>query len=200
MGELHATINVTVDGCCDHTQVVADDEFHDWVTGLVGGASALLFGRVTYELLRSYWPDVAANGRGQPAEVRFARVLDTKPKYLVSRQEPTPGWNTSRVALGPNGQDIAALKSGLAGNLLLIASPRLAAALVQAGLVDEYHLAVQPIFAGRGPTLLAGLSAPASLRLQDVKRLGSGVTINSYRLGGTDGRHHGHDGARRPAS
>jgi riboflavin biosynthesis pyrimidine reductase len=111
-------------------------------------------------------------------------VLDAKPKYVVSGQEPAPGWNTSGVALGPNAQDLAALKGRLPGNLLLIASPRLAAALVQAGLVDEYHLATQPIVAGRGPTLLAGLSAPASLRLQDVKRLGSGVTINSYRLGG----------------
>jgi dihydrofolate reductase len=181
MGELHATINVTVDGCCDHTHVVADDELHDWVTALVSGASALLFGRVTYELLRGYWPGVAANGTGQPAEVRFARVLETKPKYLVSRHEPAPGWNTSRVSLGPKGQDIGNLKAGLAGNLLLIASPSLASALVQEGLVDEYHLAIQPIVAGRGPALLAGLPTPAKLRLQDVKRLSSGVTINRYR-------------------
>jgi dihydrofolate reductase len=183
MGELHATINVTLDGCCEHTRVVADDEFHDWVTGVVSSASALLFGRVTFELLRGHWPGVAATGAGRPAEVRLARALETKRKYVVSRQDPLPGWNASRVALGRNGGDIGALKRDLAGNILLIASPSLASALVQAGLVDEYHLAIQPIFAGHGPTFLTGLATPMDLRLHDVNRLSSGVTIHRCRLG-----------------
>jgi dihydrofolate reductase len=183
MGELYATMNVTLDGRCGHTEVVADDELHDWVTTLFSSVSALLFGRVTYELLRSYWPGVAAAGTGPPAEVRFARVLEAKPKYLVSRQDPAPGWNTSRVALGRNGGDIGALKRDVAGNILLVASPSLACALVQAGLVDEYHLAIQPIFAGHGPTFLAGLGTPTRLRLSDAHRLSSGVAIHRYRVG-----------------
>jgi dihydrofolate reductase len=183
MGELHATMNVTLDGRCGHTDVVADDELHDWVTTLFGSASALLFGRVTYELLRSYWPGVAAAGTGPPAEVRFARVLETKPKYVVSRQDPAAGWNTSRVALGRNGEDIGVLKRDVVGNILLVASPSLACALVQAGLIDEYHLAIQPIFAGHGPTFLAGLGAPTRLRLRDANQLSSGVAIHRYRVG-----------------
>jgi dihydrofolate reductase len=183
MGDLQATLNLTLDGCCDHRQVVADDELHDWVTTLFSGASALLFGGVTYSLLREYWPTVAATGTGSPAEVRFARVLEAKPKYVVSRQTPAPGWNTSRVAFGQNGGDIGTLKRGLSGTLLLVASPTLACALLQAGLIDEYHLAIQPIFAGHGPTFLAGLSAPIRLRLREANELRSGVAIHRYHVG-----------------
>jgi dihydrofolate reductase len=184
MGELHATMNVTLDGCCGHAEAIADDELHDWVTTLFSSASALLFGRVTYELLRNYWPGVAAAGTGPLAEVRFARVLEAKPKYVVSRQDTAPGWNTSRLALGRDGGDIGSLKRDLVGNILLVASPSRACALVQAGLVDDYHLAIQPIFAGHGPTFLAGLAAPTHLRLRDANRLSSGVAIHRYRVDG----------------
>jgi dihydrofolate reductase len=182
MGELHATMNVTLDGCCDHTQVIADDELHDWVTGLFSGASALLFGRVTYDLLRGYWPAVAASGTGPPAEVRFARVIESKPKYVVTRREPAAGWKTARVSLDPDGSGIQALKRDTSGILLLVASPSLARVLLQTGLIDEYHLAIQPIVAGHGPTFLAGLSRPAYLRLRDTMRLRSGVVVHRYQV------------------
>jgi dihydrofolate reductase len=180
MGELHATMNVTLDGCCEHTQVIADDEFHEWVTDLVGAAAALLFGRVTYELLRGYWPGITASATGPPAEVRFARMLDTKPKYVVSRQDPAAGWNASRAALGQHGGGIDALKRDTRGTLLLVASPSLARALLQAGLIDEYHLAIQPIVVGHGPTFLAGLSGPTHLQLRDTRQLRSGVAVHRY--------------------
>jgi dihydrofolate reductase len=188
MGELHATMNVTLDGCCDHTQVIADDEFHDWVTDLFSGASALLFGRVTYELLRGHWPAVAASGTGPPAEVRFARLLESKPKYVVSRREPAAGWKTARVGLDQTGSDVRTLKRDTSGTLLLVASPSLARALLQAGLIDEYHLAIQPIVVGHGPTFLAGLSQPASLRLRDSTRLRSGVAVHRYQVGSVANR------------
>jgi dihydrofolate reductase len=182
MSELHATMNVTLDGCCDHTQVIADDEFHEWVTNLFIGASALLFGRVTYELLRGHWPAVAASGTGPPAEVRFARVLESKPKYVVSRREPAAGWKTARVGLDHNGDEIHALKRDTDGTLLLVASPSLARALLQVGLIDQYHLAIQPIVVGHGPTFLAGLSRPTYLRLRDSMRLRSGVAVHRYQV------------------
>lgn len=182
MGELHSTMNVTLDGCCEHTQVIADDELHDWVTHLFNSASALLFGRVTYELLRGHWPALAASGTGPAAEVRFARVLESKPKYVVSRREPAAGWKTSRLGLDHAGSEIRALKRDTSGTLLLVASPSLARALLQAGLIDEYHLAIQPIVVGHGPTFLAGLSRPAFLQLRDTKRLRSGVVVHRYRV------------------
>ncbi len=182
MGELHATMNVTLDGCCEHTRVIADDELHAWATDLVNRSAALLFGRVTYNLFRDYWPAVAT-GQGPAGEIRFGRLLETKAKYLVSRQDPAPGWNTSRVAFGQNGEAIGRLKRELGGPLLLLGSPTLARALVEVGLIDEYHLAIQPVFAGHGPTFLAGLSAPKQPRLVDTRRLPSGVAIHRYQLG-----------------
>lgn len=183
MGHLHATIDVTLDGCCEHTQVIADDEFHEWVTALFSGAAALLFGRTTFELLRGHWPAIAANGEGSASVVAFARLLESKPKYVISREELAPGWNASRLSFGHDGAGVAALKRDLPGMLLLVASPSLARALVQARLVEEYHLAIQPIFVRHGPTFLSGLSsAPARLRLADTNRLRSGVTVHRYAL------------------
>jgi dihydrofolate reductase len=183
MGILLATMNVTLDGCCDHTQVRADDEFHAHITDVFSNASALLFGRNTFELLHGYWPDVAATGQGTAAEVRFARVLEGMPKYVVSRQDPPSSWNASRTSVGERGERIRTLKERIPGILLLVASPGLARTLLELSLVDEYHLAIQPIFAGRGPTFLAGLPAPIHLELRETLRLSSGVVVNRYGCG-----------------
>src|ERR1051326_450223 len=99
-------MNVTLDGCCDHSQVIADSEFHSYVTELFGTASALLFGRVSYELLRAYWPDVARTGQGDEATVEFARRIERMPKHVVTSRELAAGWNSSRLTLGPNGEAI----------------------------------------------------------------------------------------------
>lgn len=143
---------------------------------------ALLFGRKTYELLHGYWPGIAATGEGSAPVVRFARLLEGKPKYVISRQEPPPGWNASRLAFGHEGAGVAALRRDLPATLLLVASPSLARTLVQARLIDEYHLAIQPILVGHGPTFLSGLPTPARLRLVDTNRLRSGVAIHRYAL------------------
>ena len=82
MSAIHATMNISMDACCDHTQGLADDEFHAQMSDLFGRAAALLFGRNTYELLHGYWPNVASTGAGTPAEVRLAHILNEKPKYV----------------------------------------------------------------------------------------------------------------------
>src|SRR6187551_68667 len=142
MGALHATMNVTLDGCCDHSQVIADAEFHQYVTTLFSSASALLFGRVSFELLRGYWPGVAEAGQGDEATVKFARQLEGMPKHVVTSRPLAPGWNASRLELGPNGETVRTLREQTAGVLLLVASPSLARTLLQLGLLDEYHLAI----------------------------------------------------------
>jgi dihydrofolate reductase len=183
MGALHATMNISLDACCEHTQVLADDEFHDRMSDLFSQATALLFGRNTYELLRSYWPQVASTAAGTPAEVRLARVLNEKPKYVVSSVELGADWNARRIDAEPDG--LRALKQGITGTLLLVASPTLARALLDLDLIDEYHVAISPIVAGRGPTFLAGLQRDLGGALVGVDRLRSGVLINRYRFGGT---------------
>jgi dihydrofolate reductase len=180
MGDLYATMNISLDGCCDHTQVLADDEFHAQMVDLVGRASALLFGRTTFELLRGYWPTVAASGQGTPAEVRLARVLDEKPKFVVSSREPTAGWSARRA--DAKAEVIRSLKQRSDGPLLLVASPTLARTLLEWELIDEYHVAISPMVAGRGPTFLAGLKGERKSKLMRVDSLESGVVILRYRF------------------
>jgi dihydrofolate reductase len=178
MSGLHATMNISLDACCEHTQVIADEEFHEQMCDLFATAAALLFGRNTYALLQGYWPKVASSGTGTPAEVRLARILNDKPKHVVSSVEPAPGW--SAVRMDGNIDAIRALKERTGGTLLLVASPTLARALVQWALVDEYHVAISPMVAGHGPTFLAGVTRHVATTLLHATRLRSGVVIHRY--------------------
>ena len=180
---IHVLMNTTLDGCCDHTQVIADDEHHEYATDELNRAEVLLFGRNTYDLIRGYWQDIAATGKGSPTVVRFARLLEAKPKHLVSSHPPAPGWNTSLLPRDENGNAVRALRQAVGGTILVMASPTLVRALAEWGLVDEYHLAIQPILAGRGPTFLAGLRAPIQVTLKEARALKSGVALHRYAVG-----------------
>jgi len=181
MGEIHATINISLDGCCDHTQVIADDEFHERISDLFDEPTALLFGSKTYAMLHGHWPGVASRGDGTPGVLRLARILNEKPKYVVSSRDPAPGWQARRTAPTPDA--IATLRDQVDGTILLVASPTLARTLVQWGLVSEYHIAVSPMVAGHGPRFLEGLKEHFMASLLDVTRLRSGVLFLRYGLG-----------------
>jgi dihydrofolate reductase len=107
-------------------------------------------------------------------------ILDEKPKHVVSRREPVPGWKAQRI--DASADSIRALKSGTSGMLLLAASPALARTLVEWELVDEYHVAISPMLAGPGPRFLEGLRQELRATLQESQRLHSGVVIHRYRL------------------
>ncbi len=184
MGAVHATMNVSIDGCCDHTQVLADDEFHARMADLFGHARALLFGRATYELLRGYWPAVAASGAGSAGEMRLAHVLDQLPKYVVSSRPLAPGWNASRI--DATAAAVRAVRKAVDGTVLLVASPTLARSMLRWRLVEEYHVAVSPMVAGHGPYFLAGLEHTVTPSLLDIDRLASGVVICRYGIRNDD--------------
>lgn len=181
MGEIHATINISLDGCCDHTQVIADDEFHERISDLFDRSAALLFGRKTYDLLRGYWPKVASSGDGTPGMLRLARILNQRPKYVVSSRAPAPDWNARRTA--PTLEAIKNLRDDVEGTILLVASPTLARTLLEWGLVEEYHIAMSPMVAGHGPRLLEGMKKDVKASLLDMTRLHSGVLFLRYGLG-----------------
>src|SRR5690554_4980971 len=110
MARLVYSINVTLDGCADHSQAVVDDEHHDYALTLVRGATALLLGRNTFELFESHWPHVAESGSGPGRVVALARELGSKPKYVVSRQRTTSKWAGSVFLPGEVGREISTLK------------------------------------------------------------------------------------------
>ena len=178
MGKIHATMNISLDGCCDHTQVLADDEFHERVSDLFEPFAALLFGRKTYDLLRGYWPGVAASEDATPGMVRLAHILNEKPKYVVSRTPPAPGWKAQQIAATQ--EAIRAIGNHVNGNILVVASPMLARTVLHWALLDQYHVAVSPMVAGHGPYFLQGLNAEIMPSLLDVHRLASGVVFLQY--------------------
>lgn len=182
MGRLISSINITVDGCFDHRLAVADDQHHEYATRLLEGAAGLLLGRITYELLRSYWPSVARGQGHRPAVVALARELDEKPKYVVSRDRGISGWNASPLRSEALERNVRALRERLEGDVVVFGSPTLSRALLAAGLVDELHLLLQPFVAGRGPHVFEPLAEPTRLTRTGTTAFDSGVILLRYSL------------------
>jgi dihydrofolate reductase len=182
MGLLTFALNVTLDGCYDHREGVADDALLRYYTGLMDEAGGMLFGRTTYEMMESAWPAVARDPKARPAFRAWARKLEAKPKHVVSTTRRDFPWNNTFLVDGDLRKAIATLKRRTPRGLL-VGSPKLSAALEQLGLIDEYRLAVHPVVAGHGPTLFSGLSPSRRMRLLDVRRLKSGVMALRYRRG-----------------
>jgi dihydrofolate reductase len=179
-GLLTFALNVTLDGCCDHRQVIADDEMHDHFTQLIGAAGAMLYGRTAYELMEGYWPAVARDKKAPRAEREWARKLEDMPKYVVSVSRRNFPWSNSFHLEGDLAEAVTQLKERTPEGVL-VGSPMLSAALERLGLIDEYHLVVQPVLAGHGPYLFQGLECPRHLDLVSTTRLKSGVTAMHYR-------------------
>ena len=180
MGLLTFALNVTLDGCCDHREGIADDELHRYFTRLMDAAGAMLWGRVTYELMESAWPAVARDEKAPRALREWARKLEAKPKYVVSASRRDFPWNNTFRVEGDLPEAVRQLKKKTPRGLL-VGSPTLSAALERLGLIDEYRLVVHPILAGHGPTLFQGLERSRRLELVSTKRLKSGVMALHYR-------------------
>jgi dihydrofolate reductase len=180
MGLLTFGLNVTLDGCCDHREGIADDELHDFWTQLMDSAGAMLWGRVTYELMESAWPAVARDPNAPRAMLEWARKLEVKPKYVVSNSRRDFPWtNTFRIE-GDLRAKVTELKEKTPQGVL-VGSPTLASALEKMGLIDEYRLVVHPVIAGHGPRLFDGLAPSRSLELVSMTRLTSGQLATHYR-------------------
>jgi dihydrofolate reductase len=180
VGLLTFALNVTLDGCHDHREMIADEELHDYFTQLMDEAGAMLFGRTTYELMEDAWPAVARDEKAPRATREWALKLEAKPKYVVSASRRDFPWNNTFRVEGDLHEAVRQLKEKTPRGLL-VGAPRLSAALEQLGLIDEYRLVVHPILAGHGPTLFQGLARSRRLELVSTKRLASGVMALHYR-------------------
>ncbi len=180
MGILTFGLNVTLDGCVDHREGIADDELHEYFTELMDAAGAMLFGRTTYELMEDAWPAVVRDETAPPALREWARKLEAKPKYVVSASRRDFPWaNTFRVE-GDLVEAVTKLKEQTPKGVL-VGSPKLSEALERLGLIDEYRLVVHPVLAGHGPTLFQGLERPRHLDLLATRRLESGAIAMQFR-------------------
>ena len=182
MQPLRYSINVTLDGCCDHRAAVADEELHRHAAENLAQADALLFGRVTYETMETAWRPSAQTGAFpewmEPWMEPFARTIDAAKKYVVSSTLDRVDWN-AELLRGDLEASVRQLKRE-PGNGLLTGGVTLPFALTELGLIDEYEFIVQPKLAGHGPTLFAGLSKHVDLKLVGRLELGSGAVAMRY--------------------
>ena len=182
LGLLTFSINLTLDGCTDHQEGIADDETHAFFTGLMNEAGAMLWGRVTYEMMESYWPAVARGEVAAPPAMReWATRLEAKPKYVVSSRRSDFPWTNSHLITGDLRSQVQMLKDAIPNGVLL-GSGKLAAELDRLDLIDEYQLLVHPRIAGHGPTLYeSGLPMARRLERVSVKPLSNGAVAMHYR-------------------
>jgi dihydrofolate reductase len=181
MRPLRYSINVTLDGCCDHRAAPADDELHRHHATNLERADALLFGRVTYEMMEGAWRQSAAGTWPDWMAdwmIPFARTIDRAKKYVVSSTLDRVDWNAELVQ-GDLAEAVQQLKQE-PGNGLLTGGVTLPLALADLGLIDEYEFVVQPVVVGHGPTLFAGLRERLDLKLVDRRELHSGAVALRY--------------------
>ena len=182
MRKLIAAINMTLDGYCDHTAMIADDEIHEHYNDLLRNAGALIYGRITYQLMESYWPTVVKNPIGNKPMDDFAVLIDDLPKIVYSRTLKNIVWKNSTLKKEIIKEEIIDLKqsrNGVSKNIV-VGSPSLIVALAQLGVVDEYQLAIQPTILGSGLQLFKNIRDRIDLKLLKTKTFGCGVVILYY--------------------
>ena len=182
MRPLRYSINITLDGCCDHRAGMPDEELHRHATETLAKADALLFGRVTYAMMEAAWRPIAQVSVWpdwmEPWMEPFARTIDTAKKYVVSSTLKEVDWNAELVR-----EDLGAVVQQLKqepGKGLYVGGVQLPLALAELGLIDEYEFIVQPRIAGHGPTLFAGLSKYVDLQLVSRLEFASGAVAMRY--------------------
>ncbi len=178
MRPLRYSINVTLDGCCDHREGIADEDSHRHAIDNIAQADALLFGRVTYQMMEAAWRLATRTVEMPDWTEPFARTIDAAKKYVVSSTLDRVDWNAELIR-GDLRQAVQQLKRE-PGKGLFTGGVTLPLALAELGLIDEYEFVVQPRLAGHGPTLFAGLLKPIDLKLVSRLEFGSGAVAMRY--------------------
>ncbi len=178
MRPLRYSINVTLDGCCDHRATFPDEDLHRHAVENLNRADALLFGRVTYEMMEAAFRSPVQTGARPEWMEPFARTIDAAKKYVVSSTLDRVDWNAELLG-GDLGTAVERLKQE-SGKGLFVGGVTLPLALAELGLIDEYEFVVHPRLAGHGPTLFAGLSKHVDLKLVGRREFGSGAVAMRY--------------------
>jgi len=160
-------INITLDGCCDHTKMIADEEIHRYFTGVMRDVDLLVFGRKTYQLMVPFWADVAKNHSQTKAMNEFADAFDAINKIVFSQSLDSAEGNT-RIVRTKLEDEILKLKQEQGKNIL-VGGVSIPSRLIELGLVDEYHFVVHPIVAGEGRRLSEGISLPERVQTKLVE-------------------------------
>ena len=179
MRKLIAAINMTLDGFCDHTAGIADEELHQHYNDLLRNADTLLYGRITYQLMESYWPSVVKNPTGNKPMDEFAVLIDNISKIVYSRTLQHVDWKNTTLKKEVIQEEILELKQQRSKNIV-VGSPGLIIALTQLNLIDEYQLGVQPTVLGSGLPLFKNIRDRIDLKLLKTKTFACGAVTHYY--------------------
>ncbi len=179
MRKLIAAINMTLDGYCDHTAGIVNDELHQHYNELLREAGVIIYGRITYQLMESSWPAILKNPTGNRPIDEFAAIIDNIPKIVFSHTLTSLDWSSARLATGGLKETVMELKR-MPGNDILVGSRSLIVALTKLNLVDEFQLCVHPVIAGKGLPLFKDITDRVVLELINSKTLGSTSIVLYY--------------------
>ena len=170
---------MTLDGFCDHTAMIADEELHRHYNELLRNGDTLLYGRTTYQMMESYWPSLVKNPSGNKPMDEFAVLIDNISKIVFSRTLKNVEWKNTTLKKEINKGEISVLKQE-EGKYILAGSPSLIVELAQLELIDEYQLCVHPVVLGSGLPLFKNISNKMNLKLLKTKTFGSGAVVLYY--------------------
>jgi dihydrofolate reductase len=179
MRKLIAAINMTLDGFCDHTAGIVDDELHEHYNEILRTGDTLLYGRITYQLMESYWPEVVKHPTGNSAEDKFAVLINNISKVVFSRSLTKVGWKNARLATKSLKEEVLELKQQT-GKAIFAGSPSIISKLTQLDLIDEYQLCIHPIVLGSGLPLFRNITDRKNLKLIKTKPFNSGAIVLYY--------------------
>ena len=181
MRKLIAGINMTLDGFCDHTAIIPDEEIHQHYADLLSNADTILFGRITYQLME-YWQTVVENPTGNKSMDEFAVVIDSIPKIVFSNTLKNVEWKSAKLANRALEEEVLELRQsgGLGSKDILVGSRSLIIQLMKLNLIDEYQLCVHPVIAGNGLPLFENIHDRTILKLIKTKTFGSGAVTLYY--------------------
>jgi len=178
MRKLIAGINMTLDGFCDHTVIIPDEEIHQHYTDLLDNAGVILYGSTTYQLMQ-YWQTVLKDPSGEKSMNDFAMAIDKIPKIVFSHKLKNTGWDSAKLATQPIEETVKELKQQ-SGKDILVGSRSLILQLMKLNLIDEYQLCVHPVVAGSGMPLFENIIYRTILKLLKTKTFSSGAVTLYY--------------------
>ncbi len=178
MRKLIAAINTTIDGFCDHTAGIPDDEIHQHYADLLRSADAVLYGRITFQLME-YWQTVVENPTGNKAIDEFAVIMDNVPKIVFSHTLKNIAWKSAKLANRALEQEVLELKQQ-SGRDILVGSRSLIVQLMKPNLIDEYQLCIHPVVAGSGLPLFENINDRTILKLIKTKTFSGGAVTLYY--------------------
>ena len=179
MRKVIAAINMTLDGYFDHTAMIADDELHQHYNDLLKKAGIIIYGRITYQLMESYWPMVVKNPTGNKPTDEFGVLIDNIPKIVFSHTLKNVNWKNAKLAKKDLKEEVVELKNQ-AGHYILAGSRSMIVTLLNLNLIDEFQICVQPIILGNGLPLLKNITDRINLKLLKTKTFSSGSIVLYY--------------------